>query len=662
MRVSRVLFAALLAVGVLAASPGRSEGPTARQVEKEPPSSALQQDSRLRKLVTFTVLDQPLSRALPDLGATIGVDLRPRPEIADRKISVIVQQRPGDTLLADLASQFDLVWLPTSRGYEAAQSLKARRRDGALLDEDRGAVARALQTRLALVGRALSLTADQRQERRVLVRTREREVRLSGGDPTPLNEELQALSDAQAPETRSALAVLGCLTPPRVQSLLSGEEVRLSRSSNSLPDAVGRLVLLDSQSTPSAAPRSQDGAVVDVEATIDLPGLERMTGARSGGVPDRVQRVRLNVQMAVVRDRGTGRNRDARGWGISIRVPTETEPGPTATDDPTLLKEVTLSPAKTPPASSPAGAARRYFAGHPSEQMLPLGAVAELLHTSSGLDVVTDSYTYARIPAARLGGKRSLVRLLDDIGRWLGYRWTKDGNLLRLRSRRFYADQEAEVPESFLRRWLARPAQAGYVGLDDLATAAATLSRRQFTGLDAYWAWYTEGRNLEAAADFSRLYPLQEDLRFWAALSPAQRQAARTSRPIAVSEMNTAERQALAAVLQGRSTGFDGSLDHAAVAQLTPESLGAVRFVLEVRRGLRQTVLSGSPTRPIAGSNTVFETASGKLSGELNAPRDGSATLLSGLERISFRYLAPGSTARLRSASIVLVGRSRLDP
>jgi hypothetical protein len=104
--------------------------------------------------------------------------------------------------------------------------------------------------------------------------------------------------------------------------------------------------------------------------------------------------------------------------------------------------------------------------------------------------------------------------------------WTLDGGVLRLRSRRWYVDEERDPPRQLLRTLLTAFRRQGRLDLDD-AVRAASMTDAQLEGLKAWAADQDAGDGLwgqvQALADeIGSARPL---LRLYSSLSPAQRQA-----------------------------------------------------------------------------------------------------------------------------------------
>jgi len=177
-----------------------------------------------------------------------------------------------------------------------------------------------------------------------------------------------------------------------------------------------------------------------------------------------------------------------------------------------------------------------------------LGEVIEVLHQATGVEFLADSFVRERVKPQWVTERQPVARLLDRLARELDCTWRKEGSLLILRSRAAHWDRALELPERLVRPWQQRIAERGPPSLDALSELAAALNDDQALGMGLYWGWYLEGEQSGFSGGYE-FYLQRQHLRFWAALSPAQRQQALTGAMVPVAQMSGAQRGAFVTAL-----------------------------------------------------------------------------------------------------------------
>jgi hypothetical protein len=541
-------YVLLLAGALLAPMAAAAPSPTRTAVDA--PAGAVlplfRDDARLRARATLASKDQPLRELLAVLSRETAVPLKAGLGTADEKVTLFLDQRSAAEILSHLARHFSFRWFRLARGYELRQEPDEARREAKLREGELEAEWREVREWTARLERLATTPRAQLEDRAVEIGRRLESPDLIPDERSRLTTEAQAIRDALRPETPPALALLRALTPAQAAQVQRGDNLLLSVEAGTLPARVHARV----QETPiPEGARFEDPGELPVWADARI---ERVEGWHDGGPPrpgDR--RTQFSVQV-IVRREVEGKPRwTALQWS-PLLPPRESAPAaPTETDDPALLRQAELTITKTPRAGAAAVESTATGGDASGWRAWPtLGQVAEALHQATGLEVVADSYVRSRVNPKTIAGRQPLVRLLDAVARDREYTWRKEGSLLLLRSRTYYRDRELEVPDRILRPWQKRAARSEAAPLDELAELAASLNDRQTLGMAMYWAWYLEdpwvAPPVSTPFEFHRL---RRHLRFWAALSPAQRQQALSGKPLTVDRMTGEQRRAFLAAL-----------------------------------------------------------------------------------------------------------------
>jgi hypothetical protein len=532
-------------------------------------------DARLETKVSLAEKDRPLGELLSDLGARLQVPLTAAPDTADDKVSLFLDQRPAAEVLQIIARQLDFQWTRRRSGYELSQSTASQRREATLREKEIEPQLQAIEARMRLLAQMLPMPRDG-------LEARQKEIgqRLAGQDlPAPerarLTEEQQAIADLQRPFAAVALTLFVSLTPAQLEQLGAGRDVHFSTLDHSLPPALAEQIHEVVAERMKRMPWKLDPEHRQADAIIRLSDF---TGPRYLPKTAFQRTVRLEIGFT---------SGDQRQYAPALWMPTfpPAPPAPTTetkTDDPALKQEVSFlaaRPQARPGSPPPSGGWR---AG-----LLTVGDIGEALHQAAGLEVVADSFIRARLDSQGLAQKQPLTAILDRLGNEIDYDWQKEGNLLLLRDRIYYRDRPAEVPDRILLPWRKQVMAEGGPTLDSLAALAAALNESRARGMHDFWGWYLEGTPLATGQWADNFYRSRYHLRFWASLTPQQRQAAMAHAVIPVAQMSLPQRQAFLQVLTARDESVWGPLK---VPQtLTATELAAGAFRLDLRDFQQQT-------------------------------------------------------------------------
>lgn len=506
----------------------------AREPGGAPAHTPLDDEPRLRALVSLAVRYRPLEEILASVHRETGVTLSARAgapwPVGDMRATLFFDRRPAAEVLGMVARHLGLRWYRKGKGFELAvdpaNDEAGRRRTD--LEGQRAAIEGRMKELAALAGRP---------REQLEARQGEIDRRLAGDELSPeeragLQEEKAAVADLLRPGGPVCARIYQRLTPAQRRELLATGDLFLSTNVGTLSAGDAARILQETldyrhrTALPEAlasAPRLETPTATHLRVRWTT---ERLSWLRPGRRGER--RLTLAFETAF-----TSPNQSSTApWSPAL----ENAPvAPTATDDPVLLRRVEL------PLSllKEVGGARPYTAGPArvvrTESLLTLGGFANVLHRVTGLQVVADSFIRARLDATKVatsaGHARPLVEVLDAAAADLDYAWRKEGDFLFFRSRTYYFDHPAEVLERTLRPWVRELTRDGpppleeLAELEPLAALAAALTDEQCRGLDEFWDWYIEGSGIEDRSTGRTIDELRYDFRFWASLSAAQRQA-----------------------------------------------------------------------------------------------------------------------------------------
>jgi hypothetical protein len=231
-----------------------------------------------------------------------------------------------------------------------------------------------------------------------------------------------------------------------------------------------------------------------------------------------------------------------------------------------------------------------------------------------------------------------------------------EGNLLLLESRFRHWDRAVEVPERVLRPWEQRAARPDARPLDSLAELAAALDDLQTLGLSQYWGWYLE--DPRAAALAGPGYPLylpRHHLRFWATLTPAQREQALSGATVPADRMSEAQRRAFVTALTDPVADLEapGAAFLLARRAITPADLLAGGFRLQSMEWRMQlfhgTSADGKTTQLTAMHPAYRPPVLSSLPPGHQWASMGDPT---GLDRFTFAYHLAGEKEPVRSVEL----------
>ncbi|MFN3650747.1 MAG: hypothetical protein ACK47B_14320 [Armatimonadota bacterium] len=668
------LCAAALAAGLLFALPVSAQQVRAPQAARDPGAAAMARDSRLQEKISVELRETPLRDALSDLSKRLKLRLVTTGDTADEEVTLLVKDRPAAEVLTRLSEHFDYQWYRARDGYELTQNAGAKRREAALREADRSRQLARIQEQMERVAQLVGMPREQ-------LMTRMNELDRKARDAAPeeraaLQDELESLRAAMRPGAAACAALWRGLTPPQSAALLGSGELSIVGAglAPGLADLVHQAA--DEMRTSgevrvlglaAPAPGTGGGAapfspenLLPVEAAAVIK-LSQNTGTRFPRFTPGTPSLRLEFMLSSLRGDGNGRRSSFPVvWSPSLSDPDLSDNRQkTETDDPDLKKMIDLGAAPALPRRD--GIRPVIVLGDgPPPGGTPLAAVLSRIHQETGLEVLADAYTRARL---RLSGKKPVVEVLDAIAHDLGYEWSKEGKLLILRSSTWFYDRPMEVPARILTPWWERVLAAGAVRLDDLAQFAAALTDAQASGLDTLWTWYLEGTGIEQPTRPWGFFDGRHHLRFWASLLPQQRQVVLNGGILPVQQLSPLQAGGFTAAFHSQPAGPVFASDP---QEATPGDLASGGFSLSVREMQQQAYTSEGDE----GMSRIIVQGFAGADGQLRTPKLGTGSPLvpAGppklLDSYQFRYHVAGNEQPAKTVPVTVprVNRPMMPP
>lgn len=500
-------------LGLLTVLAAREAGAVRVPKEVRPPRRPAQiheltDDTMTHPVIQVYAKDRPLREIAEAIGHELKMHNTVDDEVADEKATLFLDRRPGFEIMSILSRQFNLQWTPTRGGYRLMPAPQRAERAAARLEQDRLQQLALLRSWLESVSRLSRESNDRLTERRHEIDrelageagSNEARLRLAG-ERSILNHLFRAGSEP----ARTAYAALSAA---QREEVLAGKEVRTP-----LPGGDTATVRLTSNPGPLLTP------------------LEAIPG-----------RMRVEV-------RAEGKT-GLRTFVWSPLLPVDAPAPSTAEDSPDtqLNRYIVLDPTTLPlPPTSPLTP--------PEWQpgLMEFSDVLETVRKEIGFEMVSDSFSRARLDPRAILGQRTVRNMLETIAGQLNYTWKKDGNLIVWHSRTDFRERAEEVPEDQLRTLRHHVSLLGGVNLNILGEVVAKLNEEQIRGLQQYWGWYVEGSAAATTEVATTLYEHRDDLRFWGTLAPERLRSASAGDFVPFREMSPLEQQAFVRASGGAS-------------------------------------------------------------------------------------------------------------
>ena len=525
-------------------------------------------DPALRTPITLHLGKTPLSEVVAELGRKAGVPLQTSADAADEPAVVWVTNQPARDVMRHLAELFNYRWRRSGTQdaprYELYQDLKSKQEEEALRRADRlralqGLMA-AIRYRAELAGRpARTLLADadlfddlRKDDRKLPPAAREATFRRPEFALMERTESSWPLREMAGSLGRVLARLAASLTPGHWDLLLGGRS--LSFSTQETPATLPLSPALARELRAARPTQFPPGARLQNSDPEGSRRLEQMTQdqwARAEGYRIRVMldvptaagggAAKLSLWPTTLLPAGFGgeQHMNATPLEISGEQPPEAdaESAVKPPRDP-LLRVARLW---DPPVVKIDPRART---AEWRSELLP--RIAE----TYGANLIADAYRDPRSPLPTFDrpAERPLYEVLN---RYLlpAARWRKEGEIVRVRRRRWYFDRLAEISRPVADRWSAHLRKGKGFTLEGLAGLAATLRDEQLrTFLDVM-----RERGVDIGDEFEfGVFENREILRVYGSLLPPQRRTLRSGGQVAYARMPPVAQRWLQVVLDRR--------------------------------------------------------------------------------------------------------------
>jgi len=466
----------------------------------------LQDDSRLQETLAIQKLFASLREVLRTVQEATGVPLYADRAIADDKVCILTRERPAHEILTRLAETLRYRWQPStdSSGYRLVQPASERAREQGLLRAYAQARIDAIQKPLREV------------VQRIRRHTRQQLEQLVEDPNNRLSPEAHALLKWAVDETPVALGLHALATLPdsALQRLVHGEPIAFSSHPKSgefpMPQPLRRKVLELFGSVPDNAVVKTRVAFFVEPSALTLKCAIRIDQARnrSNAAFDVLQPSQTAEQALVQHPQ----NAVWREWHSDAEAFRALKPTPTRAPTLTIPEPIRRSPLV---------ALIRYAREH-------------------GLDLYADAY---RI---RLFGREERERTpqvdFEQARRQLF--WVRlEGETLMARYRAYPLLRPSEIPESLLEPLEQKLRAKQEIALDEWASFATQLTPMQIARAEGWIRLAGQTTAHETLVPLENLMVALPALRFWASLSPQQRQAALNGERLLLERMAPKQRE-----------------------------------------------------------------------------------------------------------------------
>jgi hypothetical protein len=466
----------------------------------------LQEDARLQETLAIQEPFAPLHELLRTVQDATGVPLYADRAIADDKVCVLTRERPAHEVLTRLAQTLRYAWQPSTdgNGYRLTQPASERAREQSLLRAYE-------QWRIDTIQKPLRETVQ------LLRRHNRQQLEKLAEDPNSrLSPEAKGLLKAMLtdPKVYLAMQTLAALPDSVVSRIAQGETVSFSShpapGEFPLPDALKQQVLEYERATTN-----DDIKKITVRLAVEPKTLELqyMIHAEHGNGESRIRwdimRAHSVAEDALVQH---PQNAVWREWHSDAEAFRALKPTPTRAPTLTIPEPIRRSPLV---------ALIRYAREH-------------------GLDLYADAY---RI---RLFGAEERERTpqvdFEQARRQLF--WVRlEGETLMARYRAYPLLRASEIPESLLEPLEQKLRAKQEITLDEWATFATQLTPMQIARAEGWIRLAEQPTDHETLVPLENLVVVLPALRFWASLSPQQRQAALNGERLLLERMTPRQRE-----------------------------------------------------------------------------------------------------------------------
>jgi hypothetical protein len=241
--------------------------------------------------------------------------------------------------------------------------------------------------------------------------------------------------------------------------------------------------------------------------------------------------------------------------------------------------------------------------------------VWEAVHRETGLPIVADYFTRIHRLSGVTVTDQTLFDALCTIGDALRVRWTKDGDFLLCRGTSYLWDKLKEVPDRYLKRWVADRNANGELPLADLVEMAS-LSDTQLSSKVVAEAI----RHCWGVREWRHVLFNRRSVRFVAALTPDQRRRAMEPGRLPFTELTPAQQQIAVEMVNANN---DEMGPYRIEFQLFTAEQGAKMFVQVNYVPAGRYVWNAVPSLPRVSGRTAEETlaAARQIAPEASPPQ-----------------------------------------
>jgi len=491
-----------------------------------PPVADLSQDARLQKPITVWLRIETLPDALKAIQKQVGVPLVCPDRFRNEKVAIFVENRPAHEVLTMLAKLFRMRWEVYEDGYRIERPSEETELEEEATRLAQEAKRKGVEAYIETARRVLAMTPEQRKQRIGAIQ-KELEKQQGRASEAALRSEFGHLSalESSVEETSLLFALLGIVPQAHISRLLKGEVLTYSTHPsagvNAIPPAVGQWY--ETQRKAQLEKPSTEEQEWYREYLRNRKILRFSVGYRLSSVSNEILcqlgvEKEQTIQPALPRcehrlfqttvsldEIVSDRSRLTREWNQwsesseSLRA---------------WLQRLKPLPNRTPrPPDWQPFQEQRYMRNFvmPTQRL-------ELLAWQYGLPIVADAYRLGLEVLIDTSTPLAAIQSLQNT-HWM----RREGDYLLVRRKRYWEWRAVEPPEAPIRELEAKFQKEGTLTIDDYARFVAALDEKPYQ-------WLLENRVFRGFSMLAVHFPVEPLsnlplLRFWATLTPAQRQA-----------------------------------------------------------------------------------------------------------------------------------------
>ncbi|MBW3625010.1 MAG: hypothetical protein KY468_16555 [Armatimonadetes bacterium] len=500
------------------ATPG-TEGLIAAAVRQYEEEKAVV-DARLFQKIDLAMKGGDLKELMELLIQKTGVRFYVQDDLKNWKLTVFMKEQPARDLMRQVARLFNLEWRRRGREgkytYQLVQTLKQRLEEEELRRRDEN---RMLLSLMDAVEPYLE-HKDTSQEELIQLREEALQRMQAAGSKEEKNREWEKYLVYQrftaSRGEQAFFRLFSRLSPAQLLALKNGYEVVYRFKGDGSEDDIPRDIVEQWHREIGVNPSGILGGVgqkpleaLEIKAHFGLNrrmsnavGLHILWESRVKGAIGWLGHAAMPVQMVT-----------------ATPFPATSHPTPDGTPSPKLFPDPDVKLTLTPKSSN---IPQRDSPNRPADT-LDSADFLEDLHRKSRRSVIADYYTRVYPRSSLTFQDRPLSEILNDAARQLKSDWTRDSTFLRLRRFDQYNERQYDIPNHLLKQWRRSKLTTGHLSLDDLAEISALPDSIWKNEL---WDALRDKYSIDEEGGLARRG--LKGLRLYAALTPEQRQLARS--------------------------------------------------------------------------------------------------------------------------------------